>query len=72
MNNLIVQRGIFDPLITAGFKKLSLQSIYQRLNAIFSFAIKNELLDRKRFNAPKLNQATESTKRSTFSVEEKL
>lgn len=69
VNNLIIQKELFDPLIKAEFKEGSLSSIYRRLNAIFSFAVKNEILDRKRFTAPNLNKAIESIRRDAISIE---
>jgi len=57
VNNLIIQRELIDPLINEGFKEGTLLNIYRRVNAIFSFAIKNEFLDRKRFTSPNLKKA---------------
>ena len=70
VNNIIVQRDLIDPLIKRGFKEGSLMSIYRRLNAVFMFAVKNEMLDRKRFSTPNLKGATESVKRNALSIYE--
>jgi len=70
VTNLIIQRELFDPLIQSKFKEGSLNSIYRRLNAIFSFAVKNEILDRKKFHAPNLKSAEESIKRNAISIKE--
>ncbi|MCZ2258265.1 tyrosine-type recombinase/integrase [Sporosarcina sp. G11-34] len=70
VNNLVVQKNLIDPLIKRGFKQGTLMSIYRRLNAIFMFAIKHEMLDRKRFSTPNLKGATESIKRNALSVSE--
>ena len=68
VNNIVVQKELIDPLIKKGFKEGTLISIYRRLNAIFMFAIKNEILDRKRFSTPNLKGATESVKRNALTV----
>ena len=70
VNNLVVQKNLIDPLIKRGFKEGTVMSIYRRLNAIFMFAIKHEMLDRKRFSTPNLKGATESIKRNALSVSE--
>ncbi|MFJ7700043.1 tyrosine-type recombinase/integrase [Lysinibacillus fusiformis] len=70
VNNIVVQRDLIDPLIIKGFKEGTLMSIFRRLNAIFLFAIKNEILDRKKFTTPNLSRATESIKRDALSISE--
>ncbi|WP_332651450.1 tyrosine-type recombinase/integrase [Lysinibacillus sp. 54212] len=70
INNIIIQNEVFNELIEKEFKTGSLMSIYQRLNAVFSFAVKNELLPRKKFTTPNLKSAKESVKRHAFSIEE--
>ncbi|MDM5233417.1 tyrosine-type recombinase/integrase [Lysinibacillus pakistanensis] len=70
VNNLIIQRELIDPLINEGFKEGTLLNIYRRVNAIFSFAIKNEFLDRKRFTSPNLKKASESIKRNALTISE--
>lgn len=70
VTNLIIQRELFDPLIKAKFKEGSLLAVYRRLNVIFSFAVKNEMLNRKRFDTPNLKSAVESIKRDAISVKE--
>ena len=40
------------------------------LNAIFTFAVKNEILDRKRFSSPNLKSAVESVKRDAISIKD--
>ncbi|MGE8038125.1 tyrosine-type recombinase/integrase [Lysinibacillus sp. NPDC093692] len=70
VNNIVVQRELIDPLIIKGFKEGTLMSIFRRLNAIFTFAIKNEILDRKKFSTPNLSRATESIKRNALSIDE--
>lgn len=70
VNNIVVQKDLIDPLIFKGFKEGTLMSIFRRLNAIFSFAIKNEILDRKKFSTPNLSRATESIKRNALSINE--
>ncbi|MFJ7933894.1 Arm DNA-binding domain-containing protein [Sporosarcina sp. NPDC096371] len=49
INNLVIQKKLIDPLITKGFKEGNLIAIYRLLNAVFMFAIKNEILDRNGF-----------------------
>ncbi|MEV9639528.1 site-specific integrase [Mammaliicoccus sciuri] len=68
VNNMTIQKELMDPLIKRGFKEGTLISVYRRLNALFTFAIKNEMLDRKRFSAPNLKGASESVKRNALSV----
>lgn len=70
VNNIVVQKDLMDPLIIKGFKEGTLMSIFRRLNAIFSFAIKNEILDRKKFTTPNLSRAKESIKRHALSINE--
>lgn len=70
VNNIIIQNELFNPLIQKDFKSGTLMSIYQRLNAVFSFGVKNEILPRKKFTAPNLKNAKESIKRHAFSIEE--
>lgn len=70
VNNLILQRELFDPLIKAKLKEGSLISIYRRINAIFSFAVKNEILDRKRFTTPNIKNAVESIKREAIAIKD--
>lgn len=70
VNNIVIQKDLIDPFIKQGFKQGTLLSIYRRLNAIFTFAIKNEILDRKRFSVPNLSRATESIKRDALSIKE--
>lgn len=70
VNNIIIQNDLFNPLIEKDFKSGSLMSIYQRLNAIFSFGVKNDFLPRKKFTTPNLKNAKESVKRFAFSIEE--
>ncbi|MEQ6357745.1 tyrosine-type recombinase/integrase [Lysinibacillus sp. M3] len=70
VNNIVVQRELIDPLIIKGFKEGTLMSIFRRLNAIFTFAIKNEILDRKKFSTPNLSRASESIKRNALSIDE--
>lgn len=54
VNNIVVQKDLIDPLIMKGFKEGTIMSIFRRMNAIFTFAIKNEILDRKKFSSPNL------------------
>ncbi|WP_153732747.1 tyrosine-type recombinase/integrase [Sporosarcina obsidiansis] len=68
VSNMTIQKELMDPLIKRGFKEGTLISVYRRLNAIFTFAVKNEMLDRKRFSAPNLKGASESMKRNALSV----
>lgn len=68
VNNIVIQKDLIDPLIKIGLKEGTLISIYRRQNAIFMFAIKNEILDRKRFSAPNLKGATEGVKRNALTV----
>lgn len=70
VNNIVVQKDLIDPLIIKGFKEGTLMSIFRRLNAIFTFATKNEILDRKKFLSPNLSRATESIKRNALSINE--
>jgi hypothetical protein len=70
ITTLILQREVFDPLIKAKFKEGLLISIYRRINVIFSFAAKNELLDRKRFSTPNVKSAVESIKRDAISIKD--
>lgn len=70
VNNLLVQKKLIDPLIKRGFKEGTLIAIYRRLNATFMFALKNEILDRKRFSTPNLKGAVESIKRNALFVNE--
>ncbi|ATP40731.1 hypothetical protein CSE16_12110 [Solibacillus sp. R5-41] len=70
INNIIIQNELFNPLIQKDFKSSTLMAIYQRLNAVFSFGVKNELLPRKKFTTPNLKNAKESIKRHAFSIEE--
>lgn len=70
VNNLVIQKDLIDPLIKRGFKEGTLIAIYRRLNAVFMFAVKNEILDRKRFSTPNLKGAVESVKRDALSVNE--
>lgn len=70
VNNLVMQKELMDPLIKRGFKEGTLIAIYRRLNAVFMFAIKNEVLDRKRFSTPNLKGAIESVKRNALTVDE--
>lgn len=69
VNNLVVQKKLVDPLIKKGLKESTLMAIYRRLNAVFMFAVKNEIIDRKRFTAPNLKGASESTKRNAIKIE---
>lgn len=59
VNSLILQREVFDPLMKAQFKEGTLISIYRRISAIFSFAVNNEFLDRKRFTTPNYKKQLE-------------
>ncbi|UPW85129.1 tyrosine-type recombinase/integrase [Lysinibacillus sp. Ag94] len=70
VNNIVVQKDLIDPLIMKGFKEGTIMSIFRRMNAIFTFAIKNEILDRKKFSSPNLSRATESIKRNALSIDE--
>jgi len=70
LNTMILQRELFDPLIDAKFKEGTLMSIYRRINAIFGYAVKNEILERKRFSSPNINNAVESLKREAIAVKE--
>lgn len=70
VNNIVVQKDLIDPLIMKGFKEGTIMSIFRRMNAIFTFAIKNEILDRKKFSFPNISRATESIKRNALSIDE--
>ena len=70
VNNIVIQKDLMDPLIKRGFKEGTLIAVYRRLNAVFMFALKNEIIDRKRFTAPNLKGASESVKRNAISVNE--
>ena len=70
ITTLILQRELFDRFIKEGFKEGTLVSIYRRINAIFEFGIKNEILDRKRFTMPNIKNAVESIKREAIAVKE--
>ncbi|GAB0168158.1 hypothetical protein LSPCS325_15950 [Lysinibacillus sp. CTST325] len=70
VNNIVVQKDLIDPLIMKGFKEGTIMSIFRRMNAVFTFAIKNEILDRKKFSSPNLSRATESIKRNALSIDE--
>ncbi|HEY4623471.1 MAG TPA: site-specific integrase, partial [Solibacillus sp.] len=68
VNNMVIQRELFDELSNQDFKEGTLISIYRRVHAIFNFAIQNELLDRKRFTTPKFKNVAESTKREAIAL----
>lgn len=70
INTLILQRELFDPFVKKNFKEGTLVSIYRRINAIFEFGVKNEILDRKRFTMPNIKNAVESVKREAIAVKE--
>lgn len=70
VNNLVLQKDLIDPWIKRGFKEGTLTAIYRRLNAVFIFAIKNKLVDRKWFSTPNLKGASESVKRDALFVNE--
>ncbi|MHC8516709.1 site-specific integrase [Sporosarcina sp. ITBMC105] len=69
VTTLILQREIFDPLIKQGLTEGTLISIYRRISAVFNFAFKNEMLNKKRINTPNLKNATQGVKREAIPVE---
>lgn len=69
VTTLILQREIFDPLIKQRLTEGTLIAIYRRISAIFNFATKNEILDKKRFTTPDIKNAAQGVKREAISVE---
>lgn len=69
VTTLILQKEIFDRLIKLGFTEGTLISIYRRISAIFNFAVKNEILIKKRITTPNIKNATTGVKREAIPVE---
>lgn len=70
INNVVVQNKIINPLIEKGFAENTLLSIYRRLNAVVTYAVNNEILEKKRFTRPNLNGAKVMQSRHALTVEE--
>ena len=70
VTTLILQKEIFDPLIKQGLTEGTLVAIYRRISAIFNFAIKNEILSKKRFTTPNIKNAVQGVKREAIPVDD--
>lgn len=68
VTNGVLQTNIVDPMITAGYKATSIESMYRTLNSAFNYAIAEEWLDRKRFTSVNLKRAEPKKKRQPLSV----